>query len=251
VTERARSRTLGGLAALVVAGVVAPPLSVLARRYLLAGALQYCALGLVGPGLFVASRPWGLAGPLPAGPGRLATSPGRLATSPARIASWFLPSLAVLLAWRTPVLVDAVVDHPILLLPEALSLLVAGTVLWVHLLPSSSRVAPLAPAARIPVAAVTMWGIWIVAYAVGMSSADPYPAFRHGAGRAISLAADRQLSTGALWFVAAAIFVPVCLRNLVVWLRSDADALASGPQPVAMVGETDGTTSAGNRARSA
>jgi hypothetical protein len=39
----------------------------------------------------------------------------------------------------------------------------------------------------------------------------------------LSAAADQQIATAVLWFVAAASFVPVIFWDAMMWLRTDAD----------------------------
>ena len=53
-----------------------------------------------------------------------------------------------------------------------------------------------------------MWAFWILAYVAGLSDHGFYRNFPHAAG-GLSAAADQQIASAVLWFVAAAAFVPV------------------------------------------
>lgn len=130
--------------------------------------------------------------------------------------------VALLVLWRTPPLMDALERHRWLLVPEVLSLVVAGVPLWVELV----RCSPLEP--RVPhpwrgvVAALTMWSVWVMAYSIGFSDVSWYVAYHHVAG-GLGTSADQELSTGALFFGAAAAFVPVVFVDLLAWLRNGDD----------------------------
>ncbi len=76
--------------------------------------------------------------------------------------------------------------------------------------------APLEPRSgylrRAVLAAVAMWAFWILAYVLGLSNHDFYRNFPHVPG-GLSAAADQQIASAVLWFVAAASFVPVIFWN--------------------------------------
>jgi len=72
-------------------------------------------------------------------------------------------------------------------------------------------------------ATAVMWAAWVVAYLDGMSNTSWYDAFHHVAGHGVSLAADQQFSTGAVWFITAGVFIPIIFWNLVHWLQSEED----------------------------
>lgn len=130
--------------------------------------------------------------------------------------------VAFVVAWRTPLFMNALERHRWLLAPEVVSLVVTGILLWAELV----RCPPLEP--RVPppwravVAVITMWSVWVTAYAVGLSHVSWYVAYRHVAG-GLGTSADQELSTGALWFGAAASFVPLVFGDLLAWLRNGDD----------------------------
>lgn len=130
--------------------------------------------------------------------------------------------VALLVAWRTPALMDALERHRWLLVPEVASLFVAGVPLWAELVRSPPLEPRLAHPWRAVVATLTMWSVWLMAYALGFSDVPWYVAFHHVAG-GLSTSADQELSTGALWFGAAASFVPVVFVELLAWLRNGED----------------------------
>lgn len=129
--------------------------------------------------------------------------------------------LAVIVCWRTPMLVDAVARHPALVLVEALTLGAAGIALWLELV----GVAPFGARPSMPVravlAAVTMWTVWTLAFLDGMSSTGWYHAFRHVAGTGLSASADREFAATVLWSMAAMVFIPVVFASLFRWLRAE------------------------------
>ncbi|MGP8059566.1 MAG: cytochrome c oxidase assembly protein [Acidimicrobiales bacterium] len=229
----ARSRgwvAVGGLVVLVLALV--PPLSSWARHTEVAWSVQFSVLALVVPCLLVVGAPWrrlGLAAPR-AGPGarrprfldRLAEGRHRHPEL-VRSLGFLALDLAVVVAWQTPGAVDAVLGHAWLVVPEALSLVAAGTGLWLECVESP----PLVPRGPRPqralVAALAMWTMWTMAYLAGFSHVSWYHGFTHRAGDGLSAAADQQFSTAVLWAVAAAVFLPVIFSNVVTWLRDDED----------------------------
>ncbi len=210
-----------------------PPLATWARRFEFAQALQFCSFAFVVPALFVAGAPWRRLGIRSRRGGSAIGDLDRSGTVevPPRIfgaeqghavlvAGVFI-TLAV--AWRVAPVVDTVVRHPWLTVLEAASLSVGGVALFRHLIESP----PLTPGAsrpyRIGISAVVMWVVWIVAYLDGMSRTSWYDVFVHVAGHGPSLAADQQLSAGAIWLVSAAVFLPIVFWNLVQWLQSEDD----------------------------
>ncbi len=208
---------VGSLVALVLA--VSPPLAGAAQRYAVFETVQYCLLAVVVPALAVVGAPWRLLG-LSSLLERLDASRARRRTI-RRAAIELVPALAALVAWRTPALVDRLQQHPFLLALEAVTLLPAGALIWLDCVASPPLLPRLSPLGRLPVAAVSMWTLWILAYIVGMATSDSYPAFAHVAGRRLSTAADLQLTAGVMWVVAAAAFLPILFSNLMAWLRSD------------------------------
>jgi len=71
-------------------------------------------------------------------------------------------------------------------------------------------------------AAFSMWAFWILAYVTGLSNHGFYHNFHHAAG-GLSAAADQQIGSVVLWFVAAAAFIPVIFWNALTWLQSEED----------------------------
>lgn len=108
-------------------------------------------------------------------------------------------------------------------LVEALTLVVSGTALWLECLASP----PFAPRAsrplRVALGVTSMWTIWILAYALGMSHSGWYSPYHHFAGHGLSLIADQEIAAGVMWAMAACCFIPLNLRNLMEWVRDDED----------------------------
>lgn len=230
VPDWARTSLAAG-AAVVVAAAVVPPLAVAARRYEFAEAIQFALLALAAPALLVAGAPWRrlhlAASPAdaPAHPARLDRLAAARRRHPrfVRSAAFLVADLAVIVAWRTPPAVDAVVRHPWLLAGETASLLVAGTAFWLECVESSPLVPRLGRPARVVLCTACMWTVWTVSYLQGMSQQTWYRALRHAPGAGPSAAADRQLATVVLFAAAAVVWLPVIYWNLVQWLRSEDD----------------------------
>jgi cytochrome c oxidase assembly factor CtaG len=241
IAEAMRARlllALLGAGVLVVALV--PPLATEARRLEVYEALQFSLWAIVVPAFVALGAPWRFLG-LSAGSAVDSDSEGivlldrprpidRMAAArrrhpePVRSLAFLLVELAVVVAWRTPAGVDALARDGWLSLVEAATLIVAGIGLWLELVESPPLRPRLARPWRIVVAAVAMWTIWVTAYVLGLSHASVYEAFRHVAGRGLSVAADQALTTWVLWFGSLCAFLPVIFTNLMVWLRSGEDA---------------------------
>jgi cytochrome c oxidase assembly factor CtaG len=244
--------------ALIVACLV-PPLSVLARRYLFVESIQFCAFALAVPALVVLGAPWRL---LPRGAARLA--PGlapRLAGAGRRWPS-FVATLSCLLAWvvlclfwRLAPVLDGLARHPVLVLPEALTLGAAGLWLWLELMPATapdavpdpvldavpdpmldavpdpvpalSAAQPSAPRRPRPeralVAALAMWSLWAIAYVLGFAHDSVVHAYDQ-AGSHLGTVADQEISAFLLWAAAGAAFVPVVFTVLLTWLRDGSES---------------------------
>ena len=108
------------------------------------------------------------------------------------------------------------------MLPEAVALLAFGLGLWLELVASPPLVPRSGYLRRAVLAALAMWTFWILAYVTGLSNHDFYPSFAHVSG-SLSAAADQQVASAILWFVAAASFAPVIFWNALLWLRTDED----------------------------
>lgn len=236
VPERARRiLACGGFLLLIV--VLVPPLSSEARRYEFVEAIQFGILACLVPALLVLGAPWrflGLARPQPsADPPAPAGAPPQLLdrlNESRRRHLGFVRSLAfavveivVVVAWRMPVAVDGLARHAWLAPLEGACLLLGGLGLWLELVDSP----PLSPRTsgpqRVLLAALVMWAIWISAYLVGLSQASVYGAYHHVAGVGLSFAADQEAATFVLFFVAAAVFVPVIFWLLLRWLVTEED----------------------------
>ena len=219
-----------GAAVFLAVAVAVPPLSVLARRYEFLEAFQFAAYAMAVPALFGLGVPRTRLGSLRL-PGEVRAreaartyrsdgSPGRRPAIGRSALSLGL-FLGAVVAWRTPLAVDAIERHPWLLPAEAVTLVLAGGVLWLELVPPRAP-GPLSPRPlSAATAALAMWTLWTVAYLVGFSSSSWYTAFPHVAGRWPSLAADQQFSTAVLWLVATVTFLPVVFWDVAAWLRSD------------------------------
>ncbi|MGA8297435.1 MAG: cytochrome c oxidase assembly protein, partial [Acidimicrobiales bacterium] len=202
----------GGLAVFVVIVAVAPPLSSDARRYVLAGAIQFSLIALAMPALVALWAPtsritsrWDAE--------RLARLVARREAirnsrdGLVRLVLRLLPYLAALILWRIPVSVDALATSPVLVAAEIATFAVVGVVFWMELVPSPPVPPIVSSGQRIVPAAVAMWMIWILAYFVGFSHAAWFPSV-HPNRRGLGVVADQELSSGALWIAAAATFLP-------------------------------------------
>ena len=253
-------RALLVVAALLTVAWLVPPLSGAARRYEFMEALQFSFFAIVIPALVVTGAPWSLlrlasdqprlldddgrpllpGGDLAHGGlagGDLGRVDGlgdgglgrvdRLAEArrrhpePLRAAGFTALYLAGVILWRTPVAVDGVRRHPWTVAVELVVLVAVGIGLWLELVESPPLTPRLTRPARVALAAIAMWAVWIMAYLVGLSHGSWYQAYPHHAGVGLSLSADQQLATGVLWFVSACAFIPVVYWNLVRWLQSE------------------------------
>jgi len=216
-------------AAIVVIVALLPPLSAIARHTEYAAALQFSLLAIVVPALVTVGAPWRLL--------RLAGNDSfggprgivdRIADHRRRhrelmwSLAFIVSDLGVVVAWHAPGAVAAVAEHGWLVPLEGAILVVFGLGLWLELATSP----PLAPRSgylrRAVLAAVVMWAFWILAYVVGLSNHDFYRSFHHVDG-GLGGAADQQIASAVLWFVAAASFVPVIFWNALMWLKTDED----------------------------
>lgn len=217
-------------AAAVLAACLAllPPLASAARRYDVFESVQFALLALVVPAMVTLGAPLarleqstGRGGAL----GR-ALSARALARRRHRRLAAALPSLAgyllALVLWRIPAAVDALQRHPLLLVPEALTFLIVGTLFFSELVASPPFVPHLPPVWRIALAVPAMWTTWLLAYLVGFASGAWFPAYRHGRA-AISLIADQQLAAGVLWALSTAVFLPIVFLDLMRFLSDEED----------------------------
>ena len=97
---------------------------------------------------------------------------------------------------------------------ESVALVAGGVLLWLELIDSAPFRPTIARPYRIGIAAIAMWTQWVIAYLMAMDKNSWYRGFRHVSERLLSLAADQQLTTALMWFITAAVFVPVVFSNL-------------------------------------
>ncbi len=204
-------------AALLVAGLA---IEGLARRYVVAESAQFVVFAMAAPALIVLGAPWRLLH-LSGALGRLAAA-RRQRTSFLHAAVFLLVFIGASVAWRLPPVMDALARHPVLVLPELVTLLAAGTGLWLELV-SSPPLAPRLPKPhRAAVAALAMWSTWAVAYALGLSNHGVF----HGydpAGGALSAVADQLITVALVWAASAFCFIPVVFAALLGWLSGNGD----------------------------
>jgi cytochrome c oxidase assembly factor CtaG len=201
---------------------------VLARHNEIAETVQFVVLALGVPPLLVLGRPFA-----PWRPGGRRSALGRridaLAAARqrqpwmARALVFVVLDVGVIVAWRVPATMDALDRHPWLLAVQAATLVAAGVGLWLELVASPPFAPRVARPWRAVLAAITMWPIWILAYMVGFSESNWYPAFDHAA-KGLSGLGQQELATGVLWFAAGCVFVPVVFVDVISWLKEGEDA---------------------------
>jgi cytochrome c oxidase assembly factor CtaG len=215
-------------AAVVAQACLVPPLSSTARRFEYGEALQLSLLAIVVPVLVALGAPWrhlrlARVGD-PAAPrlaDRVADRRLRHRELPWSLA-FIATDLAAVVAWHAPRAVAEVAEHGWLIPLEGVTLLIFGLGLWLELVASPPLVPRSGYLRRAVLAALAMWTFWILAYILGLSNHAFYRNFSHVPG-GLSAAADQQIATAVLWFVAAASFVPVIFWDAMMWLRTDAD----------------------------
>jgi cytochrome c oxidase assembly factor CtaG len=198
---------------LIVAGLA---IEGLARRYVVAESAQFVTFAMVAPALIVLGAPWRRLRL-----DRLAAS-RRRQTSFLRAGGYLVAFIAVSVAWRLPPVMDALARYPVLVLPELVTLLAAGTGLWLELAASPPLAPRLPKPQRAAVAAVAMWSAWAVAYVLGLSNHGVF----HGydpAGGALSAVADQEITVALVWAVSACCFVPMVFVALLTWLSGAGD----------------------------
>jgi cytochrome c oxidase assembly factor CtaG len=223
-----RKSWLAVAAAVLVLLSLIPPAGIYARRYVFAESLQFVVFATVVPALLVLGAPWRLLFPRRfSGPRADEGSRAGRAARP-RGGSGFLRGVAVLLAfvavviaWRLPVTVDALATQPGLAVAEMATLVAAGGALWLELVESPPLLPRLARPLRALCAALAMWTIWILAYILGFSHVAWFPAYVHPGG--LSPVVDQEIATGILWAVPALCFIPVVYVTALTWLRDSED----------------------------
>ena len=199
----------------------------MARRNEIAETVQFVVLALGVPPLLVLGRPFA-----PWRPGGRRSAIGRRIDALAaarRRQPWMARALVfvvldvgMIVAWRVPAAMDTLDRHPWLLVVQASTLVAAGVGLWLELVASPPFAPRVARPWRAVLAAITMWPIWILAYMVGFSESNWYPAFDH-ATKGLSDLGQQELATGVLWFAAGCVFVPVVFFDVMSWLKEGED----------------------------
>jgi cytochrome c oxidase assembly factor CtaG len=235
---------------LAVAGVLAvavslvPPVATLAREYVFVESAQFVLFAMLAPALIVLGAPWRLLRLSRAGAGRPAGAAGegqagagtpagagpfdRLAAgrqqhrSFLRAAGFLLWFFVICLVWRLPPMVDALARHPALVAAELVTLLAAGTGLWLELVASPPLEPRLPNPHRAAIAALAMWSTWAVAYALGFANHAVFHGY-DAAGNGLSAVADQQITVGLVWAVSAFCFVPVVFVAMLTWLAGNDD----------------------------
>jgi hypothetical protein len=194
---------LAVVAVVLILGMLLPAESY-ARRYAFAETLQFVIFAVAAPVLLVLGGPWRIPG-LTRDQDRLPGPARRLTLSRwpgvSRPAAVLLAFIAVVVAWRLPVTVNALPGHPALTVAEAVTLLAAGAGVWRELA-RPPLLSGLSRPQRAAMAAGAMWTIWVLAYVMGMSHGAWFAAYRH-AGHGLSTAADQQFAVAIMWVVPA------------------------------------------------
>jgi cytochrome c oxidase assembly factor CtaG len=214
---------LAPVGALLALAVLLPGVGTLAGRYVFVQGLQFAVLAAWVPALLVLGAPWRLVGRDPASlAGRLAIARShRASPMPAWVS--LIGFIAIAVAWRLPVAVNALATHPALTALEAVSLIGAGCVLWLELVESPPFLPTIGRPLRAAFAALPMWTIWASAYIMAFSHTVWFTAFAHRTGHTLGIVVDQQIAAGLLWAISGLAFVPVVYVSLITWLRDTSD----------------------------
>lgn len=216
---------LAPLGLVLCAVVLLPPAGTAARHYVIAQALQFAVLAIVAPALIALGAPWrrlALAGGA-RWSGRLdRVTARRPRVTGGRVWLAVVAFIAVALAWRLPVAVNAMIRQPLVTVAEACTLLAAGCALWLELVESPPLQPRTSRPQRAAFAALPMWAIWASAYIMGFSGTSWFTAIAHPAGHGLSTIADQEIAAALLFAIPGACFVPVIYVSLMTWMR-DAD----------------------------
>lgn len=198
-----------------LAGLLIPPAASYARQYAWFQAVQFAVFAVAVPALLVLGMPSRFRERTPV----KRWPPSRRAIT--RLAVF----IAAVIAWRLPGTLNMLATSPSLVLAEIVTLVTAGTGVWLELTDHTASMPRLTCPARAAVAALSMWTIWIMAYITGMSRSSWPGVYSPPAVRAISIAADQQIGVAILWAVPAICFTPVIYGLLITWLgqRDDPD----------------------------
>jgi putative membrane protein len=207
-----------------------PPVGIYARRYVFAESLQFVLFAVAVPALLVLGAPWRMLGFSRTAWGGLgARRPGRASRAgragrggsgfPRGVAA-LVVFMGMLIVWRLPVSVNALARLPGLAVLEMVSLVGAGSALWLELVESPPLLPRLSRPLRAVFAALAMWTIWILAYILGFSQVAFFTAYSHVG---LSSVADQEIATGIMWAVPALCFAPVVFVAALTWLRDTED----------------------------
>jgi cytochrome c oxidase assembly factor CtaG len=211
-------------AVILVLICLVPPAGIYARHYVFAESLQFVLFAVAAPALLVLGAPWRLLGfsrPVRdrLGAGRLARAGRRGSGFPRGVAT-LLAFMGTLIAWRLPVSVNALATLPGLAVLEMVTLVGAGSALWLELVESPPLLPRLSRPLRAAFATLAMWTIWVLAYILGFSQVAWFSAYSHAG---LSSVADQEIATGIMWAVPALCFVPVVYVTVLTWLRDTED----------------------------
>lgn len=136
-----------------------------------------------------------------------------------RMSGPLLAYVVVVVAWRLPGSVDALARIHALVLVEVVTTIGGSWALWAALV-GAGRERP-SPAGRVAMAALSAWSAWIVAYILGFSSGNWFPAYRglHGSLGAVG---DQEVAVMIMFVTSAAVLLPVGFTNLGRFLGADA-----------------------------
>jgi len=131
-------------AGILITSVLLPPVAAYARQYAYAQALQFLIFAVAGPALLVLGTPWRSRPPAwrPGSGGRRGGPGGRAAV---RLVAF----IALVVSWRLPVIVNALARNPALVAAEMVTLLAAGTGVWLELVSTPTAPSQL-PARHVP-----------------------------------------------------------------------------------------------------
>jgi Cytochrome c oxidase caa3 assembly factor (Caa3_CtaG) len=225
-----------------------PPAGIYARRYVFAESLQFVLFAVAVPALLVLGAPWRMLGfsrsardglgarrqgqagregragragrAARAGREARVGQAGRGGSGFPRGAAVLLAFMGMLIAWRLPVCVNALATLPGLAVLEMVTLVGAGSALWLELVESPPLLPRLSRPLRAVFAALAMWTIWILAYILGFSQVAFFTAYSHAG---LSSVADQEIATGIMWAVPALCFAPVVFVMALTWLRDTED----------------------------
>jgi len=232
--------TLSLLAPLLLVLAVVPPLATYARRFEFVEALQFCLIAITVPVFVACGAPWArlrlaaaeppaigedgdVSAPTDLRPVERLAAGRRRHPEPWRAVVVGTVYLAAVVLWRIPLTVDALARHPWLVVVEAVVLVPLGVVMWLELVESPPLLPRLTRPHRVAMAAIVMWVIWVLAYLVGLAHGAWYHGFDHTVATGISVSADQELTSGVMWAMSGAAFVPVVFWNLIFWLQSEED----------------------------